>query len=61
MFKLFGKLTHTELLHILPFECGYACDEEGEPCPTSLAIALTLQSIMALTNPIAFTTKGHVN
>ena len=59
--SMFAKLTHEELLHILPFGCSYACDDEGEPCPTSVTIALMLQSIVALSNPLAFKASEEVN
>ena len=58
---LFAKLTHKELLHILPFGCSYACDDEGEPCPTSVTVALMLQSLVALSNPLAFKASEQVN
>ena len=59
--KMFANLTHKELLDILPFECSYACDDKGEPCPTSVTIALMLQSIVALSNPLAFKASEEVN
>jgi len=59
--KMFGNLTHEELLQILPFECSYACDDEGEPCPTSVTVALMLQSLVALSNPLAFKASEQVN
>ena len=51
--NLFAKLTHEELLQILPFGCSYACDDKGDPCPVSVTAALMLQSIVMLTNPFA--------
>ena len=61
MIGLLGKLTHEELLEILPFGCAYACDDEGEPCPASVTVTLMLQSIMALTNPIAYKATEQTN
>ena len=59
--KMFGNLTHEELLQILPFGCSYACDEEGEPCPTSVTAALMLQSIVALTQPLTYKANEQEN
>jgi len=59
--KMFGNLTHEELLQILPFECSYACDDKGEPCATSVTIALMLQSIVALTQPMTYKANEQIN
>jgi hypothetical protein len=59
--KMFSNLTHEELLEILPFECSYACNDKGEPCPTSVTVALMLQSIVALTQPMTYKTNEQAN
>ena len=61
MISFFGKLSHAELLEILPFGCSYACDDEGKPCPTSVTVALMLQSIVALSSPVTYKASGDVN
>lgn len=47
------KLTHNMLLMFLPFDCGYTCDEKGEPCMESLKLTLVLQAVMAVIDPIS--------
>ena len=59
--KMFSNLTHEELLQILPFECSYACNDKGEPCPISVTIALTLQSVAALISPHTYTAVANIN
>ena len=44
-------LTHEELLHVLPFECGYTCNEDGAPNWESVITAISLISIDAIVNP----------
>jgi len=45
------NLTHEELLHVLPFECGYVCTEDGKPDWNSVVTAISLISIDAIMNP----------
>ena len=59
--KIFGNLTHEELLEILPFGCSYACNDKGEPCPTSVTAALMLQTVVALTSPLTYKTNEQMN
>ena len=59
--NLFAKLTHEELLQILPFGCSYACDDKGEPCPNSVTAALMLQSVVALTQPLTYKANEQIN
>jgi len=44
-------LTHEELLHVLPFECGYVCNEDGKPNWESVIAAVSLISIDVIINP----------
>ena len=48
------KLTHASLLRILPFSCGYLCDEEtGKPCAASVTVAMLFQAMIASQDPYA--------
>lgn len=48
------KLTHASLLRILPFACGYLCDEEtGKPCAASVTVAMLFQAMIASQDPYA--------
>ena len=51
MFHSLTNLSHEMLLLILPFGCGYLCDDDGEPCEKSLQAAVALQAIIALETP----------
>ena len=51
---LFGNLSHLSLLKILPFECGYLCQEDGNPDAYSVSIAMILQSVSLLMRPAAY-------
>ena len=45
------NLTHEELLMLLPFECGYTCNEDGTPNWDSVVAAISLVSIDTIMNP----------
>jgi hypothetical protein len=44
-------ITHEELLQFLPFECAYACTEDGKPDWNTVVAALSLISIDAIVHP----------
>jgi len=47
------NLTHEELLEFLPFECAYACTEDGKPDWNTVVAAISLVSIDAIVKPYA--------
>ena len=45
------NLTHSELLQVLPFECGYVCNDDGKPNWDSIVAAISLVTIDAIIHP----------
>ena len=45
------NLTHSELLLVLPFECGYVCNDDGMPNWDSIVAAISLVTIDIIVNP----------
>jgi len=44
-------MTNETALDILPFGMGYFLGEDGQPDPTTLGVAMMLQSLQIVSNP----------